>query len=57
VVKNRDLEFVLDALRLARRHLEDEDTRDVDDVIDVLMQAIDTLYSIEEGARMEGVVE
>jgi len=57
VVKNRDLEFVLDALRLAKRHLEDADTRDDEDVIDVLCQAIDSWFSVEEGAREAGVLE
>ncbi len=57
MVKNRDLEFVLDALRLAKRHLEDADTRDDEDVIDVLCQAIDSWFSVEEGAREAGVLE
>jgi len=57
MIKSGDLAFVMDALRVALRHLDDPDTREDYEVVDVLAQAIDCLMSIEDAARDEGVLE
>lgn len=56
MIKSGDLSFVLDALRVAKRHIEDPDTREDYEVIDTVCQAIDSLQKIEDGAREEGVI-
>ena len=56
MIKNGDISFVLDALRVAKRHIEDPDTREDYEVVDQICQAIDSLQMIEDGAREEGVI-
>lgn len=55
-IKRSDLSFVLDALRVAREHIEDPDTREDYEVVDVLLQAMDAMYTIEDNAREDGVL-
>jgi len=57
MIRTQDLSFVMDALRVALRHLDDPDTREDYEVVDVLAQAIDCLMTIEYAARDEGVLE
>jgi len=57
MIKSGDIAFVHSALSVALRHLDDPDTREDYEVVDVLAQAIDCLMTIEDAARDEGVLE
>ncbi len=56
-VKRGDLSFILDAMREARKYIENPERMEEYEIVDIIVQAIMSIQDVEDDALEAGVLE